>query len=96
MNKVQVNVLLDRVVVKPDKVMPKAGSGLVLPMSLRPDSKIQAGTIVQIGEKVDDFKVGERVLYERDKSQDLEHRGALGCEVLRREDICAKLKSTKS
>lgn len=91
-----VQVLLDRVQIQPDVDMPKADSGLVLPIGIKPKYKLVYGTVVAVGELVQDFKVGDRVIYMRDKSQDLEHVGAHGQEILRQEDIWAKTEKLHS
>lgn len=91
----EVRVLLDRVVIRPDKAPQKTGFGIVLPASARKVDKIQTGTVVQCGESVRDVAPGDRVYYYHERSQDLEHVGALGCVILREEDLCAKIcKST--
>ena len=53
--------LRNSIFVLPDKVIDKTGSGLILTdySKKRPTS----GTIIAIGNKVEDFKIGDRIIY---------------------------------
>ena len=84
----KIETLLDRVVLKPYQP-PKQGKILLAARHKQDD--VILGTVVSIGPDVVDIKVGDRVLYDRTKSQDVYHEGARGCEVLRQEDVCAKV-----
>ena len=90
----KINVLLDRLVVRP--VEPKPRAGILLPAGMKPDYRLIEAVVEQTGAEVKSFVVGDRVVFFRDKSQDLEHQGAHGCEVLREEDVWARLQKASN
>ena len=83
-----VKTLLDRVVVKP--VRPDQKGAILLPKQRR-EYDLILGDVIDVGPDVTNCSVGDRVLYDRTKSQDVSHLGARHCEVLRQTDVCAKI-----
>ena len=85
---VKISTRLDRVIVK---ARPAEAKGLILSAHHHKHYDIVEGTIIEVGPDVKDYREGEQVLYHRNKSQDIDLPGRRGCEIVREEDICAKI-----
>lgn len=70
---------------------PSEGKGIILSSHHHKHYDIVEGTIVEVGPDVKMFKVGQKVLYDRSKSQDVSLIGKRHCEILREEDVCAEI-----
>lgn len=82
----KVNLRMDRVIVIPT---PAKGKGILLSSHHHKHYDVVEGTVVEAGPDASEFSPGHIVLYDRSKSQDLSHRR--GCEIIRKEDICARI-----
>ena len=86
--KVKTHLRFDRVIVQ---AKPAEGKGIILSSHHHKHYDIVEGTIVEVGPDVRHVRVGQKVFYDRSKSQDVSLIGKRHCEILREEDVCAKI-----
>jgi chaperonin GroES len=90
MNKVNIQLLADRVLIKSDAAETKTSSGIIIPDSAK--EKPQKGTVVSVGpgttENPITLKVGDNVLYGKYAGTELLHDGS-DFLIMRESDILA-------
>jgi len=90
----------DRALIKVDDVMEKTAGGLIIPAfdadgkGTSMAEKPNRGTVLAIGPKVIDLKVGDRVLYGQHSGFTVKHNG-LEFRLIRADDAFAQIKSVE-
>jgi chaperonin GroES len=90
MNKVNIQLLADRVLIKSDAAETKTSSGIIIPDSAK--EKPQKGTVVAVGQGTTEnpvtVKVRDKVLYGKYAGTELQHEGS-DYLIMRESDILA-------
>lgn len=61
----QIKPIGDRVLIEPSVLKEESSGGIYLPQGVREDAPHFEGTVAAIGDKVQDLKAGDKVLFEK-------------------------------
>ena len=90
MAKLEIQMLLDRVLVKisPEDGERRSGGGIVIPATAQVAKRLAWGDVLGVGNNVRTIKVGDRVLFNPEDQQEVEIQGEAYL-VMRERDIHA-------